>query len=75
MKEYLLNWLKEHKELIGLFRFDTEQPGNLGSNRQLYNTLKNEFEYDVFYKIKKAICDYGFNVCYFNPKKILMNQG
>ena len=40
MKEYLLNWLKEHKELIGLFRFDTEQPGNLGSNRQLYNTLK-----------------------------------
>ena len=38
------------------------------------NTLKNEFEYDVFYKIKKAICDYGFNVCYFNPKKILIND-
>lgn len=38
------------------------------------NTLKNEFEYEVFYKIKKAICDYGFNVCYFNPKKIFIND-
>lgn len=38
------------------------------------NTLKNEFEYDIFYKIKKAICDYGFNVCYFNPKKILIDD-
>ena len=47
MKEYLLNWLKEHKELIGLFRFDTEQPGNLGSNRQLYNTLKNELNIEI----------------------------
>lgn len=44
MKEYLLNWLKVHKELISLFRFDTEQPGNLGSNRSLYNTLKNELD-------------------------------
>ena len=38
------------------------------------NSLKNEFEYDVFYKIKKAICDYGYAVCYFNPKKILIND-
>lgn len=38
------------------------------------NSLKNEFEYDIFYKIKKAICDYGYSVCYFNPKKILIND-
>ena len=38
------------------------------------NTLKNEFEYNTFYKIKKAICDYGYAVCYFSPKKILIND-
>ncbi len=38
------------------------------------NSLKNEFEYEIFYEIKKAICDYGLALTYFNPRKILIND-
>ena len=34
------------------------------------NALKTEFDYDVFEKIYKGLNDYGYNVCYFDPKKI-----
>lgn len=34
------------------------------------NALKTELDYELFSKIYKGLNDYGFNVCYFEPKKI-----
>lgn len=38
------------------------------------NSLKNEINISVFEKIYQGLCDYGFNVCYFQPKKMLIND-
>lgn len=38
------------------------------------NSIKSELNFDTFINIKKAICDYGFNLTYFNTKKILENN-
>ena len=38
------------------------------------NSLKKEIDYKVVYKIKRALSDYGFNICYFNPKKLIIND-
>ena len=38
------------------------------------NSLKKEIDYKVIYKIKRALSDYGFNICYFNPKKLIIND-
>lgn len=46
-KEYILNWLDERKHLIKLFNFKTQQPGNLGSNRSLYNEIIKDFKLPI----------------------------
>lgn len=46
-KEEILNWLKSKRKLLELFRFDTKQPGNLGSNRELYTELVKECPFSV----------------------------
>lgn len=38
------------------------------------NALKSEIDYEIFEKIYKGLKDYGFNVCYFDPKKINTND-
>lgn len=38
------------------------------------NALKSEIDYEIFEKIYKGLNDYGFNVCYFDPKKINTND-
>lgn len=38
------------------------------------NSLKIEIDYDVFYDLKKALCDSGFNLCFFEVKKVLTND-
>lgn len=38
------------------------------------NSLKSELDYEVFEKIFKGLNDYGFNVCYFDSKKINSND-
>lgn len=38
------------------------------------NSLKNELDIRIFEKIYQGLCDYGFNVCYFQPKKMLIND-
>lgn len=37
-------------------------------------SLKTEMDYDIFYKIKKGLTDYGFNICYYEVKKIYHND-
>jgi len=34
------------------------------------NALKSELDYEIFNKIYRGLNDYGFNVCYFEPKKV-----
>ena len=38
------------------------------------NTLKKEINYKTISKIKKAICDYGINICYFNPSRLIIDD-
>ncbi|MCK9535977.1 MAG: SpoIIE family protein phosphatase [Bacilli bacterium] len=38
------------------------------------NSLKNELDIEIFEKIYQGLCDYGFNVCYFQPQKMLIND-
>lgn len=46
-RDKILDWLKDKKSLLKLFRFDTKQPGNLGSNRELYKTLIQEYPFEI----------------------------
>ena len=34
------------------------------------NALKSEMDYEIFEKVYKGLNDYGFNICYFEPKKV-----
>ena len=38
------------------------------------NTVKREIDYDTVYKIKKALGDLGINVCYFNVRKLIIDD-
>lgn len=38
------------------------------------NSLKNELDINVFEKIYQGLCDYGFNVCYYQPLKMIAND-
>jgi len=38
------------------------------------NTLKTEMDYETFNQLHKGFCDYGFNVCFFEAKKISINN-
>lgn len=38
------------------------------------NTLKTEMDYETFNNIHRSLNDYGFNVCFFEAKKICVND-
>jgi len=38
------------------------------------NTIKKEIEYNTVYKIKKGLMDLGINVCYFNIRKLIVDD-
>ncbi len=38
------------------------------------NTIKKEIDYDTIYKIKKSLGDLGINVCYFNIRKLIIDD-
>lgn len=38
------------------------------------NSLKTEIDYETFFKIHRALCDYGLNICLFETKKITNND-
>lgn len=38
------------------------------------NALKSELDYETFEKIYRGLNDYGFNVCYFESKKVNSND-
>lgn len=38
------------------------------------NSIKKEMNFDYIYKMKKALCDNGYNVCYFEAEKTIEND-
>jgi len=38
------------------------------------NSLKNELDIEIFEKIYQGLCDYGFNISYYQPEKMISND-